>query len=551
MFQRLHHRAGHYALLLLVGAGLFLVNLGGPSLWDIDEGHNAEAAREMMAADNWVIPTFNFELRVDKPALLYWLQIGAYRLFGITEFAARFPSALAALLTVLLAYELGRSMFGPAAGLLAGLMLASAPLLAAAAHFANPDALLLACTTLTLLQFWRGYTRTGRVAFVQTGVSSGLAVLAKGPVGLVLPLGVIGLFLLWSGQFRRLFDRRLLLGVLAFSLVALPWYGWVGAETKGEFLRRFFFTHNVGRYLGPMENHGGPFFYYVLVLLAGFAPWSVFFGPALWYAVKALRVAEGFPSPAVGRPTFRFLWCWIGVYLVFFSLGGTKLPNYILPLYPPTALLSAYFLDGWRRGLLQAPPWVLKLSLASLALVGVAIGLGLVVAGGLIPLPALRARSLSGLEAGACAGLLPVAAAAGAWWCLRRDRRAQLLAVFTMAAVLLIGFLGAWGGAALNGHKAPRGLAEMVHAHQTEPDIRISCYRYYQPSLVFYAGRKVAVIHKEQDALDFLQGPLPVYLFLPAPVWEALRHKVDTPLHVLGQRRDLYRNCEVVVVTNR
>src|SRR5262245_2930852 len=149
MFQRLNHRLGHYALLLLIGAAMFLVNLGGPSLWDIDEGNNAEAAREMRERDNWVIPTFNYQLRVDKPALLYWLQIAAYEQFGVNEFSARLPSALAALLAVLFTYELGRRMFGAVTGLLGGLVLATAVTFSAAAHFANPDALLNASTLLT------------------------------------------------------------------------------------------------------------------------------------------------------------------------------------------------------------------------------------------------------------------------------------------------------------------------------------------------------------------------------------------------------------------
>src|SRR5262252_6105346 len=135
MLQRLNHRLGHYFLLAAVGALLFLPNLGAPSLWDIDEGNNAEAAREMMASGNWIVPTFNFLLRVDKPALLYWLQIGSFKLFGINEFAGRFPSACAALLSMLLTYEFGRRMFGATAGLLAGLMLGSSVLFCAAAHF--------------------------------------------------------------------------------------------------------------------------------------------------------------------------------------------------------------------------------------------------------------------------------------------------------------------------------------------------------------------------------------------------------------------------------
>src|SRR4051794_10752642 len=148
MFRYVNHRAGHYVLLLSVAAAVSLPNLGGPSLWDVDEAHNAEATREMIEAETWVVPTFNYQLRVDKPALLYWCQMGTYELFGVNEFAARLPSVLAAALTVLLTYELGRLLFGVAVGLLAGLILASAGMFCAAAHFANPDALLKTFTVL-------------------------------------------------------------------------------------------------------------------------------------------------------------------------------------------------------------------------------------------------------------------------------------------------------------------------------------------------------------------------------------------------------------------
>jgi 4-amino-4-deoxy-L-arabinose transferase-like glycosyltransferase len=147
------HRIGHYLLLATAAGLLFFPGLGQPSLWDIDEGNNAEAAREMLEAGDWVVPTFNYHLRVDKPALLYWLQILAYRTFGVNEFAARLPSALAALATVLVVYELGRRLFDRATGLLAGLILASTIGFSAAAHFANPDALLNLFTVLTLFFF--------------------------------------------------------------------------------------------------------------------------------------------------------------------------------------------------------------------------------------------------------------------------------------------------------------------------------------------------------------------------------------------------------------
>ncbi|HMC66034.1 MAG TPA: glycosyltransferase family 39 protein, partial [Gemmataceae bacterium] len=286
MFRQFDNRWGHYLLLLVATTALFLPNLGGPSLWDIDEGNNAEAAREMLASGNWIVPTFNYQLRVDKPALLYWCQIGAYRAFGVGEFAARLPSALAAMIAVLLTYELGRSMFGPASGLLAGIILASAGLFCAVAHFANPDMLLNASTVLSFFVFWRSFVSGSRSWFGWIGVSTGLGFLAKGPVALVLPVAVILLFLLWARQLRRLLDSRLLVGGVLFAVVALPWYALVGAETRGEFLRGFFLQHNQQRFLAPMEGHYGPIYYHVISLLIGFVPWSAFLAPTLYYAIR-------------------------------------------------------------------------------------------------------------------------------------------------------------------------------------------------------------------------------------------------------------------------
>src|SRR4051794_13492333 len=121
MLRRLDHRAGHLLLLALAWAAVGLPNLGAPGLWDIDEGNNSACSYEMAQSGNLVVPTFNYALRTDKPALLYWLQAAAYEACGVNEFAARLPSALASLAAVLGTYELGRRMFGATAGLLAGL----------------------------------------------------------------------------------------------------------------------------------------------------------------------------------------------------------------------------------------------------------------------------------------------------------------------------------------------------------------------------------------------------------------------------------------------
>jgi hypothetical protein len=129
--------------------------------------------------------------------------------------------------------------------------------------------------------------------------------------------------------------------------------------------------------------------------------------------------------------------------------------------------------------------------------------------------------------------------------------RGPVVAALTLAALVFVGALAAWGGGAVNAYKAPRALVGDIAAHQVEADIRIGCYRYYQPSLVFYARREVTRLAEEKDALAFLETPLPVYLLVPSSVWDSLRGKVRSPHQVIGERHDLYRNCAVVVVTNR
>src|SRR5262249_30090945 len=146
-------------------------------------------------------------------------------------------------------------MFRPSTGLCAGLVLASSALFCASAHFANPDALLVAFTTATLTLSWFGLdpVRLRRPWLLLASAAAGLAVLAKGPVGIVLPVLVVGLYLLWSRSWRLLLDRVWLQMSLLCALVALPWYVLVSIDTKREFLADFLLTHNLDRALNPME----------------------------------------------------------------------------------------------------------------------------------------------------------------------------------------------------------------------------------------------------------------------------------------------------------
>lgn len=537
MFRRFDSLTGHIAVLIAVWALVCLPNLGKPSLWDGDEGWNGECSREMRAAGNWVVPTFNYQLRTDKPALLYWLQIAAYSVFGVNELAARLPSALASLITLLAVYALGRRMFAPQEGLLAALVLATSPAFVGAAHFGNPDALLLATTTLALTLFWGDYQSDGKGWLVGVGIAAGLGVLAKGPVGFVLPAAVAGLFLLCQGQLRRLLDFRVLTLLAACVLVAAPWYAWVAAETRGLWVKEFWFKHNVARASAVMESHGGPVFYYLLVLVPGLLPWSIFLIPTCWRGWAARR-----------EPATCFLLLWAGVYLLFFSLARTKLPNYVLPAYPALALLTARFLTRWARGEESLPAWAERLGLTGLAAGGAAVVVGLLVAGGALPVPGLRVRTLDGLHLWAWVGLVPAVAAAVASWQLDRGRRDQILATLVIGGGLFVAIAAGLVMPSVDAFKAPRPLAAALPADLSRQDARIAAWGYFQPSLVFYCRREVQQVGSLDGLLAHLGQGHPAYAFLPEQSLPAvLEHR---RVRVLASHVDLNNGRRVVLVAN-
>jgi 4-amino-4-deoxy-L-arabinose transferase-like glycosyltransferase len=542
---------------------MFLVNLGLPSLWDKDEGRNATAALEMLKSGDYIVPHFNSELRVDKPALLYWLQAAAYKVFGIHEFSARLPSALASLLTLLLCYELGRSLFGKTTGLLAALIVCTTPFMCGAARFANPDALLQLFIVSIMFCFWQSLPRTPYVNdqrtprisggsstssisctnrggsplwFVAMGAAAGLAALAKGPVGVVLPGSAIAIYCWWTGQGRNLFRPALFLAAATCLLVALPWYVAVGLETKARFLSGFFLDHNIQRFLAPMENHRGSLVYYPAALLVGTAPWSVFW----WLLCR--------PTKQISE--HRFLASWLVVVLLFFSMAATKLPNYVLPAMLPCALLVAHQMIRWCRGEIQLPMWLTYLSLFSIGVIGVIVVVGTMLAAGTIP--GLRGRTYPGLERLAPLGLVPIVGAAVACWLMRRGQR---VGVVWALAITSIGFslpLGLWASAVLDDFKAPRALLEHTQAQRTDLPLDIYCWNVaHLPSLNFYARRDLTHCDSADSVLSHLLNPTPAYVILPEQDWEKLKRFVHVPIHELAHHHDMLGNETLVIVSNR
>ncbi len=542
----------HYGVLIFVAALLTVPNLGAHSLWDMDEGVNAECAREMSEAGTWVVPTFNWELRTAKPVLLYWLQRFAFLAFGVSEWSARLPSVLLGIGTVLLTYELGRRMFDALTGLLAGVALASAVQFCMLSHAAIPDAPLIFFTTLTFYLVWCGQENNGRSWLIIPAIPCGLAVLSKGPVGLALPGLAFVLYFLWNREWRRLFDHRLLFGVVIFLLVVGPWVGLVAAETKGEWLAKFLQNENVNRITTAQENHSGWPIYYVMCLLVLFAPWSSVIGVTLWFGVRGARqsplmIVDGISSPVRAH---RFLLCWFCAYLIPFSLIATKLPNYIGPLYPALALLTARFLMQWRAGEITVPRWVMPVAISGVAITGVCVGAGFVLASGVVNLDIPGMRLFPGLETWAWVGAIPIGAAVAMAWCLQHQLRGGFILALSLAAVGLIGLVAAGPVVVIDRYKAAKELVLTSGAKQPERDIRLAALEYFQDSqsIVFYAERRVDVLNTPDQAKTFLAMPHPSYLFIPEALWQ--KHFGTTTYRIAARKYDFYRNAVILVVTN-
>ena len=261
----------------------------------------------------------------------------------------------------------------------------------------------------------------------------------------------------------------------------------------------------------------------------------MFFGPTAWYALRRLRTKapEAGDRPAE-RSAVQFLLCWMAVYFLFFSASTTKLPNYILPLYPAAALLTARFLDQWRRGEARTPGWLIGSDLACLALIGVGTAVGLLAAGGGLNVPGLRMQRFPGLEWYAVLGVpLLLGAAVAAWLLLRRSSRTGALVAVLASSLLFTASMAGWGAGAVEAWKAPKALAQALPPDQTRRDVRVATFAYYQPSLIFYCRREVPCLNTEEEALVFLQGPLPSYLFLPAAEWRAVEAKAQRPYRLL------------------
>lgn len=417
--------------------GLFVL----PAI-DRDESRFAQASRQMWTSDDWVVPKVQDRPRLNKPPLTYWLQGTSARFLSGGDPARdaiwmyRLPGALATLCSVLLTWRLGMRLMDHRAAWLGAALLALSPLVIFDAHQARSDQLLLLGVVATQWCLWRTLcARRGssRVLWtLATGVACGLAVLAKGPIApLVAMCTLATLCVVRAPGVPRTRGMAGAFGLVAIGAIVaaaciVPWVVMVGERVGWEKYRAIVFDETLGRSVEPKEGHWGPPGYHVVLLVGLFFPGSLLAGVGVVHAVRE-GVRRGLRW--AGRREVLFLLGWLVPAWVMFEVIGTKLPHYVMPLYPALALLTA-------RATLRASAGMLRRAEGVLARVGfVAWGVvGVVLMGG-VPLGVLAWRMTPAMPTGvhvlvvaSCvlAGGLIVGATIAA--CVRRPLRALLLA---------------------------------------------------------------------------------------------------------------------------
>ena len=509
---------GHWArdlafLAALFGALLFL-RLGHGAFSNPDEGRYAEVPREMLAAGDFVTPRLDGVAYFEKPPLVYWAVAGFQAAFGPGEASSRAVPVLFALAGILMVYAAARALSGRRAGLLSAVVLGSTAFFFGLARILILDMAVAVLMTATLLCFIVAVGRPPgagrRLLFMGLYAGAALAVLTKGLIGLLVPGAVMFLWLAAIGQWRRLRPLHLPTGVLLFLLIAAPWH--LLAAQRNPTWAHFYFIHeHVERYFSRVHGRYKPFWFFLPIVAGGLFPWTGF----LWGALR-----HGLGGGWAARDRNRNAWfmaLWAGFILLFFSSSQSKLAPYILPVFPPLAVL----IGTWLAGLLGSDgtpqpgePAFRRIRSGALRLGALRAGLAfhagfsLVLATALVVLVAVpRVAAVAHLDGAQARVLLPWAAAiaavlaTGAVATLVLARRRGPRAAVAGVAVSGIAFLAAL--ACAQATIQPQGTRALALRYRAlaAPGEAVFHYHGFFHDFTYYSGAFVGLV-ATQDELE-------------------------------------------------
>ncbi|MFH0877336.1 MAG: glycosyltransferase family 39 protein, partial [Candidatus Omnitrophota bacterium] len=324
-------------LLFLAGYVIFMFGNNVVPLTNPDEVFYAQTAKEMVGHKTWLVPYLFDHPQFEKPILTYWFLRLSFILFGTTAFAARFFPALFAMIGTLAVYGLGLVAFGDRKkAFCAAWVLMTSAFFIGMARTLFTDMIFSVWILLSLTVFWTGYVRRmpKGLSLALFSVFSAAAVLTKGPLGLLIPLLTVFLFLAVQKDLRYLRDKGIVWALLVFCAVALPWYVWIIHKFGTAFTQEFFTNDHIRRLFEAEHPANDTWYYYLVTIVAGMFPWSVLVVGALWGLRRRLRERNSFVF---------FLGSWILSFFLIFQPAHSKLTSYFLPVFPALSLLVADF----------------------------------------------------------------------------------------------------------------------------------------------------------------------------------------------------------------
>ena len=502
-------------LAVIIFAGLLFVTTRS-TLWDRDEPRFSEATVEMIHSGDYLVPTFRGELRPDKPILIYWLMSLPVRIFGPTELACRFFAPVGAVISCLLTFRIGYHLFGPGAGLIAMAILATTPLLLATGSAATTDAVLLATIVAAFVVFEAGL-RNGlkKIDVVVLSLVLGAALLTKGPVGLIIPVLSVIVILAFARRLSLTWAKYLVPSVLLAIGIFLVWAIPANEATGGEFMRRGIGYHVLERTTRPIDSHGGNFLlflpFYIPVVILAFLPWTLFL-PAALSALAGGRVG--------GEHGRSFLLGWIIPTFLFMSFVSTKLPHYILPIWPAFSLVVAGMIIAAERGALTPRDlaWF-KFGRWLFGIIGFLGGAVLVLGPWFVPALGLSPPGSDPAEPGLASSItgLGCILLVMTFLALREEGARRYRSTVGILAACVVGLMFTivvFGLPTVERFKVSKPLADAIRA-QTAQNVQVAELDYDEPSLIFYLGRRhLKSLGNDAGVINWAKEPKPGVLVI-------------------------------------
>lgn len=531
--------------LLAASLLLFFVDLGGSAIWDANEAFYVETPREMMERGDYVFPTFNYEPRVNKPVLSYWIITAFYHLFGVSVAVQRIPIAIGGVVLVVIAFFLGRLAFADdgrgstLAGLWAAIGFAVSPRLVMFSRriFIDIYITLFMAATLLLFALAERYPERRRLFLTLMYVSVGLGVLTKGPVAVALPGLAFLIYLLVHRELRRALDMMIPAGIAIVLLIVVPWYAALYQRDGWTHILSFFLGENLGRYSEGIgfDTGRGPEFYLGVLFSDGF-PWSIllFAAAAMWWrvGVTAVRIQT-------------LLWIWIAVIVLFFSFSASKQDLYIYPVMPAVAALGGAAIAGAAPG----SRWLSAAIGVIVAIVGAGILYIFHSSGNVYEVAGVSAVGWIAVVSGVLTSAL---ALAGRW--------KTGLVVFLASGVLTNWTLVLRVLPSFEKYKPVPPITRFLESRVTPDDV-VAHYSVALPSMVYYMRRHIEVTYDRETFLRIMRQPARVFAVLWTEEYQRLRDDIGvatcdifrTPAFNIKIGAVVSREPlpELVVITNR